>query len=311
MDQATELRRMMGKQAAAPSAPPRAADTPTVPATKPLPIPSRPAAPKRTARVIAITSGKGGVGKTNIAVNLATRLATMDRRVLLLDADLGLANADVIANVSPRANLAHVITGRRKLEEVVCKGPGGFSFVPGASGLAQMANLTELERGRMVQMLRRFEADHDLILIDTGAGIGRNVLSFVLAADEVLLVTTPEPTAATDAYALIKTVMKKRDDAVVNLLVNMARDKQEAKRVFERINAVCRRFLGRTIRDAGHVAHDARVSHAVRVRRPFVLNEPDGPASLCVTRLAHMLDRHAKEVREIGFFRRVTSWLAG
>ncbi len=306
VDQASELRRMMvGLRA--PAEPPRTARA--VPADAPTETPAQPK-PRRGARVIAVTSGKGGVGKTNIAVNLATRLASMDRRVLLLDADLGLANADLIANVSPRANLAHVIAGRKKIEEVICEGPGGFRFVPGASGLAQMANLTDLERARVMQMMRRFEADNDLILIDTGAGIGRNVLSFVLAADEVLMVTTAEPTAATDAYALIKTVMRKRDDVAVDLLVNMARDRQEAKRVYDRINAVCRRFLGRSLRDAGHVLHDPRVAHAVRVRRPFVLGEPDGPASVCVTRLAHMLDRHAKEVREIGFFRRVTNWLA-
>lgn len=306
IDQATELRRLMGG-----GPEPRAAASPSASLT---PAPAAPQAsppPQRTARVLAITSGKGGVGKTNIAVNLAARLASMHRRVLLMDADLGLANADVLMNVSASANLAHVVAGRRKLAEVICKAPGGFSFVPGASGLAQMANLTDLERARMVQMLRRFECDQDWIVVDTGAGIGRNVLSFVLAADEVLVVTTPEPTSATDAYALIKTVLKKREDAVVNLLVNMARDRQEAKRVFDRINAVCQRFLGRSLRDAGYVLLDAHVGAAVRARRPFVLSEPECAASLCLTQLAHRLDRHAKEVREIGFFRRVSNWLAG
>ena len=275
------------------------------------PEPSESPTPDRTARVLAVTSGKGGVGKTNVAVNLAARLASMHRRVLLLDADLGLANADVLMNVSSSATLAHVVAGRRKLADVICKGPGGLSFVPGASGLSQMANLTDLERARMVQMLRRFEREYDWILVDTGAGIGRNVLSFALAADEVLVVTTPEPTATTDAYALTKTIMKKREDSVVNLLVNMVRDRHEAKQVFDRINAVCRRFLGRSLRDAGYVVQDAHVGASVRARRPFVLAVPDCPASVCVTRLAHRLDRHAKEVREIGFFRRVSNWLAG
>jgi flagellar biosynthesis protein FlhG len=308
LDQATELRRMMsGAQLRAQSvARPGAASA----AGRAEPA-SRAAPAIDGARVLAIASGKGGVGKTNLAVNLASRLASMGRRVLLLDADMGMANADVVANITPRANLAHVVAGRRRLDQVICEGPGGFAFVPGASGLAEMANLRDIERARLMQLLREFEARFDLILIDTGAGISPNVLSFVLAANEILVVTTPEPTAITDAYALIKSVMRKNDRARVSVLVNMARDRHEGKRVYERISAVCRRFLGRSLHDLGHVVHDPRVAMAVRARTPFVLGEPDCPASVCVTRLAHKLDRHAKEVREIGFFRRVTKWLAG
>lgn len=264
-----------------------------------------------SARVLAITSGKGGVGKTNIAVNLASRLATMSRRVMLLDADMGLANADVLCNATAQANLAHVIAGRRRIDEVLLEGPGGFTLVPGASGLAQMADLSEFERAKLLSSLKPVEVDHDLILIDTGAGVGPSVLSFLLAADEVLVVTTPEPTAITDAYALIKAVCRRKDSPRISLLVNLARDRREGRRVYERINAVCRRFLGLTLLDAGHVVQDGRVPACVRARRPFVLAEPDAPASGCITQLAHKLDRHAKENRHVGFFRRVTGWLAG
>ncbi len=265
----------------------------------------------RNARVIAVTSGKGGVGKSNVSVNLAARLATMGRRVVLLDADLGMANADVLCDVAVRTNLAHVIAGRKRLAEAMVEGPGGFMLIPGASGLAQMANLSEFERARVVGMLRQLESEYDLMLIDTGAGIGPNVLSFLLAADEILVVTTPEPTAITDAYAVIKSVCRQREGVPVNLLVNMARDRDEARRVHERVAAVCRRFLGVSLADAGYVLSDPRVPAAVRRRIPFVLDAPDAPASLCIRQLAHKLDRHAVEPRGGGFLKRVATWLAG
>ncbi len=263
------------------------------------------------ARVLAVTSGKGGVGKTNVAVNLAARLAMMQRRIVLLDADLGLANADVVAGVTPPATLAHVLTGRRKLSEAMCEAPGGFQLVPGASGLAQMAALSEFERAQMMQLLRVLEREHDLIIVDTGAGVSPNVLSFVLAADEVLVVTTPEPPAMTDAYALIKAITRRREDAQIDLLVNMVRDQREGKRVYERLSAVSRRFLGVGLRDAGYLVADNRVGQAVRRRVPFVLLEPDMPASLNMKQLAHKLDRGASEPRGEGFFKRVANWLAG
>lgn len=263
------------------------------------------------ARVLAVTSGKGGVGKTNIAVNLAARLSKMGRRVALLDADMGMANADVLCNLTVGANLAHVVAGRRQLSDVTLQGPGGFVLVPGASGLSQMANLSDFERARVVSMFRELENEQDLLIIDTGAGIGPNVLSFLLAADELLVVTTPEPTAITDAYALIKAVSRQRDAATVSVLVNMARDKEEGKRVYDRVAAVCRRFLNLHVRDAGCVLADPRVPLAVRRRTPFVLEAPETPASLCLRQLAHKLDHRASEPPRGSFFRRVASWLAG
>ncbi len=288
-DQATELRRMAAQ----------AKDSPVQ-------------APKqRAARVLAVTSGKGGVGKTNIAVNLAARLARMARRVIVLDADMGLANADVICDVGSPVNLAHVVAGRRRLEDVIVDAPGGFSLIPGASGLSKMAALTDFERARMLQLMDQLEIDSDLIIIDTGAGISPNVLSFVLAADDILVVTTPEPTSVTDAYAMIKAICKRSEAAKVSLLVNMAKDREEARRVFERMNVVCRRFLGLSLTSAGYVVNDPHVSMSVRHRRLFVLEHPECSAGMCLTQLAHKLDRHAAEPRESGFFQRVASWLAG
>ncbi len=266
---------------------------------------------ENAARVIAVTSGKGGVGKSNISVNLSARLAKMGRKVAVLDADMGLANADVLCNVTSRVNLAHVVAGRKRLAEAVVEAPGGFHLIPGASGLSQMANLSEFERARVVSTFRQLETDYDLLLIDTGAGIGPNVMSFLLAADELLVVTTPEPTSITDAYALVKAVSRQRENVKVDLLTNMVRDRDEGRRVYDRVSVVCRRFLGISIGDAGHVVHDPRVSGAVRRRLPFVLDVPDSPASLCIKQLAHKLDRHASEPRSGGFFRKVASWLAG
>jgi len=267
----------------------------------------------RRARTVAITSGKGGVGKSNVAVNLAVRLSMMGRRVVLLDADLGTANADVLCDVRAGATLAHVVAGRRSLQEVMVDAPGGFRLIPGASGLAQMAALSEFERGRLVQQMQEVEADADLILIDTGAGVGPNVLSFAAAAEQVLVVTTPEPTAVTDAYAVIKTLRRHTDQTPdMRLVVNMARQAGEGREVHARISAVCRKFLKLDLGYAGHIALDPRVPASVRRRRPFVLDAPTSEAAACITQLAHRLERDAADPREgVGLLQRMAGWLAG
>lgn len=266
---------------------------------------------ERRARIVAVTSGKGGVGKSNVAVNLAIRLAEMGRRVVLFDADLGTANADVLCNITPSATLAHVVAGRYALEDAMIDAPGGFRLVPGASGLAQMAALSEFERTRLVDQLHRIEADADVIIIDTGAGVGPNVLSFALAADQLLVVTTPEPTAVTDAYAVIKTITRQRDEMDIRLLVNMARDAEEGRQVYDRINGVCKKFLNLSPRFAGHVVSDPKVPLAVRRRRPFVLDSPGCEASMCIGQLAHRMDRHVSEPRGGGLLHRMVAWMGG
>ncbi|MCC6681718.1 MAG: MinD/ParA family protein [Phycisphaeraceae bacterium] len=263
-----------------------------------------------TARTIAVTSGKGGVGKTTLSVNLAVQLSSMHRRVVLLDADLGTANADVLCNLSPASTLAHVVAGRKRLEEVLIDAPGGFRLVPGASGLAQMAALSEFERSRLLAQLHQLETRADVILIDTGAGVSPNVLGFLVAADEVLVVTTPEPTAVTDAYAVIKTLYRQKPGASVLLLVNMVRDEVEARQVFGRLSAVCRKFLQMSLRYAGHLPSDPRVQMSIRRRQPFALDASATAARAGLSRLAHRLDRHATSARSEGLFRRMASWLA-
>lgn len=263
----------------------------------------------RTASVVAITSGKGGVGKSNIAVNLAIKLSAAGRNVLLLDADLGLANADVLCNVDLPYNLSHVISRKKELRDVIFKAPGGFRMVGGASGLARMADLTDQDRQRLIGSLAELEATADIILIDTGAGISPNVLSFARAADNVLVVTTPEPTAITDAYAVVKVLT--RDIAIgrMSLLVNQVHSAAEGQAVHERISRVAKQFLQTSVLDAGYLPCDEQVSLAVRRRTPFVLASPNCPASLAIARLAARLERGVGATADTGgFFNRMSRW---
>lgn len=267
--------------------------------------------PGRRARFVAVTSGKGGVGKSSVAVNLAVRLTAMGRRVVLLDADLGTANADVLCNFPAIPGLAHVVAGRRTLAETMVVGPGGFRLIPGASGFAQVAALSDFERARLIEQMSVLEETADMILVDTGAGISPNVLGFAVSADQLLVVTTPEPTAMTDAYAVIKTVYRQRQDCDVAVLVNLVHGEGEARAVFEKIHLVCRKFLKLNVRYAGHLVRDDRVAKGVRLRRPFVLDSPKCAASECITQLAHRLDCHAVEPRGDGIFRCVANWFVG
>jgi flagellar biosynthesis protein FlhG len=306
IDQASQLRSMMRERASADSA------------AKP---PVRRAQPQRRASVIAVTSGKGGVGKSNIAVNLAIQLASAGKQVVLLDADLGLANADVLCNVDLKSNLAHVITRKKELHEVLVPAPGGFSLIGGASGLARMADLSDDDRQRLVDAMGDLETLADVILIDTGAGISPNVLSFTRAADHVLVVTTPEPTAITDAYAVVKVLTRDRDvdmgdrgtrdssDRRISLLVNQVRSASEAKVVHGRIAQVAKQFLGVSVLDGGYVLADEAVPQAVRRRTPFVLGSPSSPASKCVAQLAMRLEQGvAGPAESTGFFSRMGRW---
>src|SRR5215207_1163418 len=292
-DQATQLRTMVERSLPAPNGAPEAA----------------PQTERAGASVIAVTSGKGGVGKSNIAVNLAIQFAAAGRDVVLLDADLGLANADVLCNINLSSNLSHVIARKKELHEVLVPGPGGFRLIGGASGLARMADLTDMDRQRLVDSLAQLEQQTDIILIDTGAGISPNVLSFTRCADHVLIVTTPEPTAITDAYAVIKVVSKDNNARRLSLLVNQTRSAAEAKVVFERIAKVAKQFLNVTVLDGGSLPADEQVPLAVRKREPFVLGSPRCPASQSIAKLAMRLEQGVVgKLGRDGFFNRMSRW---
>jgi flagellar biosynthesis protein FlhG len=298
-DQATELREMVRRQQAEASAA----------------APASPAGPPGDrgphARVIAVTSGKGGVGKTTIAVNLAVALARLGRRVALIDADLGLANADVLCDLQSSATLAHVVAGRQNLRDCIVAAPGGFDLIPGASGLASIAALNTFERNRLVEQTRQIEREYDFMLIDTGAGVSPNVLCFLDGADQQLVVTTPEPTAITDAYALIKTMVRRGGDVHASLLVNMVQGSSEGRAVYERIRAVSARFLKVSPSDGGHVVWDACVPTSVRRRRPLLLDGARGAAGQCIEAAARRLERQALDRPRRGMAGRMLAWAVG
>ena len=263
----------------------------------------------RRTRTIAVTSGKGGVGKSNVALNLAILLSAGGHRVALVDADLGLANLDVLLDVTIGCNLSHVVRGSRTLSDVVVHLSNGVQLVPGASGLADLTELSTFERQRLLQELTRLEADNDVILVDTGAGIGPSVLQFAASADDVLVVTTPEPPAVTDAYALIKVLHRRGCDRPMRLLVNQARDRKTAAATYSRIAAVAQRFLGIDVLDAGYLPEDANVRQAVAARTPFVLSQPNCPASKHLAAVVERLSRsRGRQEQQEGFFRRVANW---
>lgn len=264
------------------------------------------------ATTVAILSGKGGVGKTNVAVNLSVYLAGTGLRVALVDLDLGLANADLLLNVHPRYTLAHVVGGVRALEDICVPGPAGMRLVPGASGLHALASLSGLDRDRLLAQLHNLEASTDIIVLDCAAGVSPNVIGFALAADRVIVVTTPEPTAMADAYATVKALQRERCAARVELLVNMAQSRGEAQRVFERVQSVARKFLNYPVADGGYLLHDTAVEQAVRRREPFVTRFPLSNASACVAAVAKSFVRSTSRSshRGDGFFRRLVGLFA-
>ena len=261
------------------------------------------------ARILAVTSGKGGVGKTNVAANLSICLAAAGQKVILLDADLGLANLDILLPVKNRLNLAHVIAGKRRLEEIIQPGPGGIRLICGASGITQMADLTERQRQKLTQEMTQLEYQADVIVIDTGAGISRNVLGFCHAADHSLVVTTDEPTSVTDAYAVIKALNQDLRQPRVSLLINMADNRDQAKNVYQRLANASQRFLKLAVYDAGYIPRDEYLRRAVRQREPVVLAYPRSPSSYCFVALAQKMVRAQKdETVQDGFFRKVINW---
>ena len=258
-------------------------------------------------RTIAVTGGKGGVGKTNVATNLAIAMAQLGKRVGILDADLGLANVDVMLHVNPRYTLKHVVTGEKKIEDIIVKGPLGISVIAGSSGIKTMADLPVQIHKKLIGELHRLNNLIDILIIDTPAGIGNNVLSFVLAADEILAVTIPDPMAYTDAYALIKVVSRWRQDAQIHLLINMVRTAAQAREVAEILKTVVRKYnlpLGR-ISYAGYIPYDSKIKNSLlnRKQTPFMLANPDSLSVKCIQVIAkRMISSLAQHSVDKNFF---------
>lgn len=239
--------------------------------------------------VIAVSSGKGGVGKTNIAVNLAISLTKLGARVLCIDADLGLANMDIVMGVTPMLTTADILTGNAEIEDVLLEGPEGVWLLPGASGQYDLANLSDRQRMVLFSSIDKVEDRFDILVVDTGAGVGSNATGFAAAARDILLVVTPEPTSVADAYGMIKVLNIQCQVRKIQILVNMAKSALDAERVFQRLQSLTTRFLDAQLELVGFIPRDPLVARAVMRGQPFCVSHPDGPASRQMLALAESL----------------------
>jgi flagellar biosynthesis protein FlhG len=297
-DQAEKLREIMREKNLSPAKPANIREI----------SPSRQTGTKT--RIITVTSGKGGVGKTNVSVNMALAYARLGKKVVVMDADLGLANVNVMLNMIPKYNLYHVIRKQKTMKEILVETAYGISIVAGASGFSKIANLTEDERQNFIDELDTL-SNADIIIIDTSAGVSSNVLDFIAAADDAVIITTPEPTAITDAYGIIKIIATEYDNLNMGLklVVNRVKSVAEAKSVADRMTNIAGQFLNLKVDYLGFIYDDSVVSQAVLRQKPFMVIDPKCKASLCVQ---HMVERMEKnEVRKSGGFGNMIKRLFG
>ncbi len=237
-------------------------------------------------RVVSITSGKGGVGKTNIVVNLAYALTLQGKRVMILDADVGLANVDILLGLTPKYTIQHLLSGEKRLSDILVKGPGGMFVLPASSGVQELAELTREQRLQLLTAFETLDEKLDVLIIDTGAGISSNVMYFNVAAHEVIVVVSPEPTSITDAYALMKVMSLRYAEHHFSLLVNGVKSREDADEVFKKLSMVAERFLNISITYLGHIPHDNHVKKAVRRQKIVMEYFPNAPVSMAFRELA-------------------------
>ncbi|WP_019025578.1 MULTISPECIES: MinD/ParA family protein [unclassified Thioalkalivibrio] len=244
-------------------------------------------------KVIAVASGKGGVGKTNVSVNLSVALARLGREVMLFDADLGLANADVLLGLRPERTLHDLVTGQvDDLQDVLIEGPDGIKVIPSASGIAAMANLTQLEHNGLIQAFSAYSKPLDVLVVDTAAGLQESVTTFCRAVQETLIVVCDEPASITDAYALIKVLHRDHGMRRFRLVTNMVQDRAGAERLLQKLTTVCDNYLPEVILDlAGYIPMDEHLRKAVQKRAPVVQQYPGSPAAKAFAELARTVDR--------------------
>ena len=242
-------------------------------------------------RVIAITSGKGGVGKTNLAVNLAVGLQLAGQRVMLIDADIGMANVNLLMGSVTNRSLIELLSDDVELEDVIEDGAAGVKYISGVAGVEAALNLNRAEQRKLHRKLGRCSDMADVIIIDTGAGLNRNVVEFILAAEEVLLITTPEPTSLADAYAVVKAYSTYTERRNIKLVVNRIREEEEFEDVADKLNQTTKKFLDVTVESLGYIYEDKAVREAVQRQEPFIVANPNAPASRCVRELVNGLLR--------------------
>lgn len=252
-----------------------------------------PPKPSNLARVITVTSGKGGVGKSSVSVNLAIQLSKLGKRVIILDADFGLANVEVMLGIRPQYNLADLIFRGKGILDIITKGPENIGFISGGSGIQELTELTKDQIVSLSQKLYELDEIADVIIIDTGAGVNDSVLEFVLASSEVLLVVTPEPTSITDAYALLKILNRKVDfsneNTIIKMLANRVDSFEEAKQLYNKLNVVVDKFLSVKMDYLGAIPQDPNVSKAIIQQKPYSTLYPSSISSKAVVELANLL----------------------
>jgi len=245
------------------------------------------------ARVITVTSGKGGVGKSSISVNLAISFAKMGKKVVVLDADFGLANVEIMLGIRPEYNLADMMFRGKTLKDVVTPGPERIGFISGGSGIQELTNLTKEQLMNLSSRLEELDEEADIIIIDTGAGIADSVIEFVMASNEILLVATPEPTSITDAYALLKTLNKKpeymAEHSNIKLIINKAKDQKEGAELYQKLSSVADKFLNLSLQYLGFIPSDPSITRAVMMQKPLVSYNPGGPAGRAIWEMAEKL----------------------
>ncbi len=244
----------------------------------------------RPVQVIAVTGGKGGVGKSNLSVNLSVALAQMQRRVVLMDADLGLANIDVLLGIKAQFNLSDVLSGEKSLREVMVQGPSGVKIVPASSGVQQMTTLNAQQHAALIHAFSDLSEQLDVLVVDTAAGISDTVVSFVRAANEVVVVVCDEPSSITDAYALIKLLNKEHGMMRFRVVANMTRTPNEGQNLYAKLNLVCERFLDVALQYVGHIPFDENVRSAVQKQKALLEFAPSSKAAIALKSLAKKVD---------------------
>jgi flagellar biosynthesis protein FlhG len=246
-----------------------------------------------SARVITVTSGKGGVGKTSISVNIALQFQAQGKRVVVLDADFGLANVEVMLGIRPRYDLADVVFNDKPIEDVITEGPTGIGFISGGSGVQDLVNLDKARLQKMIAQLVKLDRLYDIVIIDTGAGIADSVIEFVLSSPEVLLVITPEPTSITDAYSLLKAVNRKkefnRDAKSIKVITNRVVDEEDGQEIYDKISIVVSKFLNIQLEYLGYIPYDRRLGSAVLEQKPVILGEPNSEPALRLKAICNTL----------------------
>jgi flagellar biosynthesis protein FlhG len=267
-----------------------------------------PAGEDQGIRVISVTSGKGGVGKSNVVSNLAIALSAQGKQVLVIDADLGLGNLDVLLGLSPVYNMNHVLSGEKSISEIIIDGPAGIKVIPAGSGVQEFTSLSQHDKIRLLDELDILEEQFDIMIVDTEAGISENVTYFTVAAQEIIVVVSPEPTSITDVYALIKLLATRYSEHHFKVLVNMAKDSEDALEVFRKLANVAGRFLDISLDYLGCVVKDEKVVEAVKRQKAVYELFPDSEAATCFTTLARRVIENTRQTRLKGniqfFFRR-------